>query len=158
MGIDSVRRIPLPTFASEAGDLTVIESLPFELRRAFFIYNVPGAQRRGSHANRDEHVLVAVAGSLELLLDDGTRSDTWLLGRPDEGLYVPPLVWRDLSNFTVSTICLVLSSRPYSEDDYIRDYDQFLTEADNGTSLSVPLDENANSVGGRKPDGEEDRL
>ncbi len=157
MGIDSVRRIPLPTFASEAGDLTVIESLPFEIRRAFFIYNVPGGQRRGSHANRDEHVLVAVSGSLELLLNDGTRSDRWLLSRPDEGLYVPPLVWRDLSNFTVSTICLVLSSRPYSESDYIHDYDQFFAEAHNGEPLSDPLDENANSVGDRNPAGEEDR-
>ncbi len=111
MGIESVRRLPLPSFTSDAGDLTVIEYLPFEIRRAFFIGNVPEGARRGSHANRDEHVLVAVSGSLELLLDDGTRSERWRLDRSDEGVYVPPMVWRELSDFSISTICLVLSSR-----------------------------------------------
>lgn len=136
MGIEAVRRLRLPSFTSEDGDLTVIEALPFAIRRAFFIQHVPEGVQRGSHANRDEHVFVAVSGSLELFLDDGTQSDSWPLNRPDEGIYVPALVWRELRNFSSATTCLVLSSRVYSADDYIHDHDEFLVEAGNqGSSI-----------------------
>ena len=156
MGLEAVRRLRLPSFTYEAGDLTVIEALPFEIRRAFFIHNVPAGARRGSHANRDEHVFVAMSGSLELFLDDGTKSDSWALNRPDEGLYVPPLVWRELRSFTASTTCLVLSSRLYSADDYIRDYDQFLVESGN-RGRSTVSDGDGSRVSDRELAGKEDR-
>jgi len=129
MSLEFVRRIALPSFDTGAGELTVIEALPFEIRRAFFIHNVPNDTSRGGHANRDEHVFVAVSGSFELSLDDGANTDTRSLTRPDEGIYVPALIWRELHNFTTETICLVMSSRAYSPDDYIRDYDRFLEES-----------------------------
>ena len=129
MSLELVRRITLPSFDTGAGELTVIEALPFEIKRAFFIHNVPNDVSRGGHANRDEHFFVAVSGSLELFLDDGANTDTRLLTRPDEGIYVPALIWRELHNFTAQTICLVLSSHAYSPNDYIRDHDQFLDES-----------------------------
>lgn len=129
MALDLVRRFPLQSFSSERGKLTVIEALPFDIRRAFFLYRVPEGISRGEHSNRDEHVFVAVSGSFELLLDDGAVQASWKLDRPDEGVYVPPMIWRELRNFSVGAICLVLSSSEYSADNYIRHYDQFVDEA-----------------------------
>lgn len=138
MGLELVRRFHLPSFTTGAGELTVIEALPFEIQRVFFIHHLPDGASRGSHANRDEHVFVAVSGSLELFLDDGADSANWKLTRPDEGIYVPPLVWRELRSFTSETICLVFSSRRYNADDYIRDYAQFVTESSESIVLGVP--------------------
>lgn len=128
MGLERVTRLDLPSFKQGPGALTVIEDLPFEIKRAFFISLVPPGESRGGHANRDAHVFVAIAGSFDLFLDDGTGSRTWTLRRPNEGVYVPPLIWRVLRNFTRDAICLVLSNRPYSADDYIRNYERFLAE------------------------------
>ena len=125
----SWRSIPLQTISGSLGSIGVIEgkeSIPFAVKRAYFIYGVPTGSERGGHAHRDlEQVMVAVSGSLTVRLDSGTDSEEFDLDSPEKGLLVPPGTWRDLLDFSENTICLVLASLPYDEADYIRNYDDF---------------------------------
>ena len=112
------------------GNLTYVYNnvhVPFEIKRVFYSYDIPGGESRGAHAHRECHqLLIAASGSFEVVLDDGINRRTVMLNRPFYGLYVPPGIWAAEQGFSSGSICLVLASHPYSEEDYIRDYDEFL--------------------------------
>ena len=112
------------------GNLTFVYNnihIPFDVKRVFYSYDIPGGESRGAHAHRNCHqLLVAASGSFEVVLDDGTNRRTVTLNRPFFGLHVPPGIWAEEQGFSSGSICLVLASLPYDEDDYIRDYDEFL--------------------------------
>ena len=112
------------------GNLSVVENgktLPFDVKRAYYLYDVPGGESRGSHAHRElEQLIVAASGSFTVTLDDGCERLTFVLNRPYQGLYVKPGMWRDLSEFSSGAIALVLASDIYKEEDYIRDYQDYL--------------------------------
>ena len=113
------------------GNLSVVENgggaLPFEVKRAYYLYDVPGGESRGSHAHRElRQLIIAASGSFRVTLDDGTQKRSFYLNRPYQGLYVPTGLWRDLDDFSSGAVCLVLASEPYDEADYIRKYEDFL--------------------------------
>lgn len=112
------------------GNLTVVENgrtLPFDVKRAYYLYDVPGGESRGSHAHRElEQLIVAASGSFTVTIDDGIDKLSFFLNRPYQGLYVKSGMWRDLSNFSSGAVALVLASDVYKENDYIRDYREFL--------------------------------
>ncbi len=112
------------------GNLSVFENdktLPFPVRRVYYLYDVPGGESRGAHAHKElQQLIVAVSGSFRVTLDDGTQKRSFELKRPYEALYVKPGIWRDLDDFSSGSVCLVLASRPYEPEDYIRDYQEFL--------------------------------
>lgn len=123
--------IELPRIENRAGNITPVEgdvNLPFCIRRVFYSYDIPGGEARGAHAHKECHqFLVAASGSFEVVLDDGRNKRTVLLNRPFYGLHVPPGIWAAEQGFSSGSICLVLASECYTEDDYIRDYDKFKT-------------------------------
>ena len=113
------------------GNLSVVENgggtLPFDVKRAYYLYDVPGGESRGSHAHKElEQLIIAASGSFRVTLDDGTQKRSFYLNRPYQGLYVPPGLWRDLDDFSSGAACLVLASEVYRAEDYIRDYEEFL--------------------------------
>ena len=112
------------------GNLSVVENgktLPFDVKRAYYLYDVPGGESRGAHAHRElEQLIVAASGSFTVTLDDGKDRKSVFLNRPYQGLYVKSGMWRDLSDFSSGAIALVLASDVYKEEDYIRDYREFL--------------------------------
>ena len=112
------------------GNITVVqngETLPFDVKRVYYLYDVPGGESRGAHAHKDLHqLIVAASGSFRVTLDDGKVKRSFFLNRPYQGLLVVPGMWRDLENFSSGSVCLVLASMVYSEDDYIRNYDEFI--------------------------------
>lgn len=117
-----VRLIEIPVFSDHRGSVSVLEDLPFTVRRVFYIYDVPYESVRGRHALKTCHqILVAVSGTFNVIVD----GETHYLTSPGVGLYIPPMAWRELTRFGPTTVCLVLASHPYDEDDYIRDYDEF---------------------------------
>ncbi len=122
--------INLPKIADVRGNLSFIEShrhVPFEIQRVFYLYDVPGGETRAGHALKTcEQFLIAVSGSFVVVIDDGFTRQEYLLNRAYEGLLIPPLFWRELKNFSSGSVCLVLASQPYEEDNYIRDYQGFL--------------------------------
>lgn len=122
--------IPLPQIKNRSGNITPIHNfkeIPFAIKRVFYLYDVPGGESRGGHAHKECHqFLIAVSGSFEILLDDGTAKRVVQLNRPYLGLHIPPGIWANEYNFSSGSICLVLTSHPYSEQDYIRNYDDFL--------------------------------
>ena len=113
------------------GNLTVVENgatLPFNVKRVYYLYDVPGGESRGSHAHRElEQLIVAASGSFTVTLDDGTGKRSFFLNRPYQGLYVKPGLWRDLDDFSSGAVCMVLASEVYEAGDYIRDYNEFLS-------------------------------
>jgi len=121
--------LDLPKLADGRGDLTFIEypqHSPFEIARVYYLYNVPGNTARGFHAHRQlQQILIALNGSFDVVLDNGHSRETVALNQPHQGLYVGPMIWREMSNFSPGSICLVLASMVYDENDYIRDYAQF---------------------------------
>lgn len=112
------------------GNLSVVEnnvSLPFDVKRTYYLYDVPGGESRGGHAHKSLHqLIVAVSGSFTVTLDDGNIKRTYTLNRPYQGLLVVPGIWRTLDDFSSGAVCMVLASEGYSEDDYIRNYDDFV--------------------------------
>lgn len=125
------RIIQLPTISDARGNLTFVEGgrhIPFAIRRVYYLYDVPGGEVRGRHAHKSlEEVIIALAGSLKLILDDGSERKELRLSRPCSGVHVPRMTWRELSDFSPGAVCLVLASEPYEEDDYYRDYADFIT-------------------------------
>ena len=121
--------------SNRKGNLTVVENgitIPFDVKRVYYLYDVPGGESRGAHAHRDlEQFIVAASGSFNVTLDDGRCKRTFFLNRPYQGLYVKPGMWRDLEDFSSGAVCMVLASDVYRVEDYIRDYDEFLTYRNN---------------------------
>jgi len=123
--VQDCRLIQLPKIPDPRGNLTFIEGerhIPFAIRRAYWIYDVPGGEVRGGHAYQAlQEFVVALSGSFDVVLDDGHERRTVLLNRSYFGLYIPQLIWRHLENFSTNAVCLILASLPYDEHDYIRD-------------------------------------
>lgn len=115
---------------NEAGNITVVENgdnIPFDVKRIYYLYDVPGGERRGGHAHyKLEQYVIAASGSFDVVLDDGKERRTISLNRPNLALHIVPGLWRELENFSSGSICMVLASHKYSEKDYIRNYKDFL--------------------------------
>jgi hypothetical protein len=128
--LSSCRIIDLPKISDPRGNLTFVESdrhIPFTIKRVFYLYDVPGGAHRAGHALRIcQQFIVAMSGSFDVILDDGKAKKRFHLNRSYYGLYIPPLIWREIDNFSSGSVCLALVSELYSEQDYYRDYDAFL--------------------------------
>jgi hypothetical protein len=122
--------LPLSKVHNRAGNITIVEgqtNIPFDVRRIYYLYDIPGGEDRGGHAHKELHqLIVAASGSFHVLLDDGQNKKIVTLNRPDYGLMVVPGIWRELFEFSSGAICLVLASQKYDQEDYIRQYDQFI--------------------------------
>ena len=133
MSIEDCKIIELPKVLDSRGNLSFIEGgqhIPFDIKRVYYLYDIPGGSNRGSHAHKDLHqFIVAMSGSFDVVLDDGQEKKRFHLNRSYCGLYVCPMMWRDLDNFSSGAVCMVLASEHYDETDYIRDYEQFITAA-----------------------------
>ncbi len=131
--IEECRIIELPKVSDPRGNLTFIENsrhIPFDIQRVYYLYDVPGGSERGSHAHRNLHqFVVAMSGSFDVDLDDGVNKKKFTLNRSHYGLYVCPMMWRLLDNFSSGAVCMVLASDFYNESDYFRDYNSFLIAA-----------------------------
>ncbi len=131
--VDDCRVLDLPRFSMPDGSISVVEgghNVPFEIQRVFYLYDVPGGESRGGHAHREcQELLVAASGSFDVIVDNGTHRERFFLNRSYYGLYIPRMVWRELDDFSSGSVCLVLASKHYDEDDYYRDYDEFLRAA-----------------------------
>lgn len=127
--VDNIQIISLPRIEDRRGNLSVIEGdiLPFEMKRVYYLYDVPGGAERGGHAHKNlKQFLVALSGSFEVVLNDGTNEKTITLNIPNKGLLIPMGIWRELKNFSSGAVCLVIASEVYLEEDYIREYDEFV--------------------------------
>jgi hypothetical protein len=128
--ISDCKLLYLPKIHAEFGDITSInnfEFIPFEIRRVYYLYDVPNRADRGAHAHKELYQLVvAVSGSFDIELFDGVNKSNYKLNQPDQGLLIVPGIWRDLNNFSGCGICLVLASHEYEKADYIRDYQEYL--------------------------------
>jgi dTDP-4-dehydrorhamnose 3,5-epimerase-like enzyme len=125
--------VELPVVHDPQGNLTFVEAqrhAPFEIARVFYIYDVPGGATRGGHAHRKlEQLMVAMSGSFDVVLDDGSERKSLTLNRSYVGLYLPPMIWREMVNFSSGSVCMVLASAYYDESDYYRDYEEFRAAA-----------------------------
>ena len=134
MSIEDCKIIELPKISDPRGNLSFIEGgihIPFDIKRAYYLYDVPGGSDRGSHAHKNLHqFIVAMSGSFDVMLDDGKEQKRFHLNRSYYGLYVCPMMWRHLDNFSSGAVCMVLASAHYDVADYIRDYDKFLKLAE----------------------------
>lgn len=129
--------IELNKIHDRTGNITVIEKneLPFHTERIYYLYDVPGGSERGGHAHYEmQHLIIAVTGSFEVLLNDGKLKKIVMLNRPNFGLYIPPLIWVELLNFSSGAICLNLVSTKYNETDYIRNYQDFCAITERATT------------------------
>ena len=130
MPITDCHLIDLPKTTDPRGNLTFIEGgrhVPFEIKRVYYLYDVPGGAERGGHAHKDLHqLIVAMSGSFDVVLDDGYQNKRIHLNRSYIGLYVPRMIWRELDNFSSGSVCMVLASNFYDESDYYRDHVDFL--------------------------------
>ena len=131
--LDLVRLVDLPKVSDPRGNLTFVEGhthVPFDIARVYYLYDVPGGESRGGHAHKQlEQLVIAASGSFDIVLNDGAQERRVSLNRSYVGLYVPRMVWRELENFSSGSVCLVLASRPYEEDDYYRSFDDFAAAA-----------------------------
>ena len=130
IGIEKVKMIDLPKYLDPRGNLSFIEEekhIPFKIERAYWIYDVPGGQVRGGHAFKEQmEMIIALSGSFDVLVDDGSAKKVFSLNRSYYGLFIPSGLWRQMQNFSTNSLALVLSSTHFFESDYIRDYDEFL--------------------------------
>lgn len=129
MNLNDVKLISLPKFLDDRGNLSFVEQLqhiPFEIKRSYWIYDVPGGQVRGGHAYREnEEFIIALSGSFDVILDDGKQRQEFLLNRSYMGLYVPKGIWRQMQNFSTNSLALVLASTFFDKHDYIYDYERY---------------------------------
>lgn len=127
--INSVKLIELPKVLDKRGNLSFFQQktqLPFDIARVYWIYDVPGGEKRGGHAYKELYeLIVALSGSFDILVDDGTSKKKFTLNRSYYGLLVPKMVWRQLENFSTNSLCLIAASLPFDENDYIKDYAEF---------------------------------
>jgi hypothetical protein len=130
MPLDDCRLLQLPKVEDRRGNLTFIEAnrhVPFGIERVYYLYDVPGGAERGGHAHKGLHqFLVAMSGSFDVKIDDGSRKATFHLNRSYYGLYLCPMIWREIDNFSSGAVCMVLASTHFAPDDYLRDYDEFV--------------------------------
>lgn len=130
MALTDCRIIDLPKIADPRGNLTFIEGgqhIPFDIKRVYYLYDVPGGAERGAHGHRRlQQFIVAMSGSFDVILDDGTETRTIHMNRSYYGLYVSPMMWRDITNVSSGAVLMVLASELYDESDYFRDYEKFL--------------------------------
>lgn len=133
MALQDCHIIDLPRIQDPRGNLTFIEGtrhVPFDIKRVYYLYDVPGGAERGAHGHRALHQLVvAMSGSFDIVLDDGHAKKTFHMNRSYFGLYIGPMIWRELTNFSSGAVCMVLASQVYDEKDYYRDYAEFLRDA-----------------------------
>ena len=138
MPIEHCKLVELPKIVDERGNLTFIESgrhLPFDIKRVYYLYDVPGGASRAAHGHKALHqLMIAMSGSFDVTLDDGRSKQRFHLNRSYQGLYITPMMWRDLDNFSSGAVCMVLASEFYDESDYFRNYDDFLRAAQKQTS------------------------
>ena len=131
MSIEKCRFVDLPKISDPRGNLTFVEGgqhVPFDIARVYYLYDIPVGAERGGHAHKDLHqLIIAMSGSFDVVLDDGREKKRFQLDRPDTGLYVCPMLWRELENFSQGSVCMVLASNRYDEADYYRDYEEYLT-------------------------------
>lgn len=129
--VSECRMIDLPQVCDLRGNLTFIEGnihIPFDIQRVYYLYDVPGGSERGGHAHKALHqLIIAMSGSFDVMLDDGHEKKRFNLNRSYYGLYVCPMMWRELDNFSSGSVCMVLASNRYAEDDYYRDYNEYLS-------------------------------
>jgi len=127
--ISNCRLIDLPVIKDMRGNLSFIESgnhIPFNIQRVYYLYDVPGGSTRGGHAHKGLHqLMIAMSGSFDVTLDNGRDKERVHLNRPYKGLYIAPMIWRELDNFSSGSVCLVLASSDYNENDYYRNYKEF---------------------------------
>ena len=130
MSIDDCKMVEIPRFLDSRGNLSFVEQLnhiPFEIKRTYWIYDVPGGEERGGHAFRkNEEFIIALSGAFDVVVDDGQKKKSFALNRSYYGLYVPNGLWREIRNFSTNSFALEFGSVKYSAEDYIRDYDEFL--------------------------------
>ena len=122
--------IDIPKIEDRRGNLSVIEKevIPFDIKRVYYLYDVPSDAYRGGHAHKEQYeFLIALSGSFEVVLDDGFEKQKVMLNKPNKGLLIPTMIWRELENFSSGAVCLVLASDVFDEADYIRDYEQFIS-------------------------------
>lgn len=133
MTISQCMLIDLPGRADDRGRLVFVEppnTIPFEIHRVYYLFDIPPEKERGAHGHRDlQQLMIAASGSFSVTLDDGNERKTFWLSKPDQGLYISKMIWRDLKDFSEGSVCLVLASESYSEDDYFRSYEDFYREA-----------------------------
>lgn len=136
MDLTDCRIIDLPKITDPRGNLTFLEGdrhIPFQVKRVFYLYDVPGGAERAGHALRNcQQFLIAMSGSFDVVIYDGKEKQRIHLNRSYNGLYLPPMIWREMDNFSSGSVCLVLASEPYSENDYHRDYKKYLQAAAGG--------------------------
>jgi dTDP-4-dehydrorhamnose 3,5-epimerase-like enzyme len=127
--VQQARIIQLPRIQDPRGNLTFIQAedhVPFDIKRVYYIYDVPGGSSRGGHAHKSlQQLMIAMAGSFDVILDDSRERRTFHLNRSYYGLFIPPMLWRELDNFSSGSVCMVLASAVYEEDDYYRNYDAY---------------------------------
>lgn len=130
MSVADCRVLDLPKITDPRGNLTFIEGsrhIPFDIARVYYLYDVPGGAERGGHAHKGLHqLIIAMSGSFDVVLDDGVDKKRIHLNRSYNGLYICPMVWRELDNFSSGSVCMVLASNLYDESDYYRDYEEYL--------------------------------
>lgn len=128
--IENCRMVDLPKISDPRGNLTFIEGknhIPFDIQRVYYLYDVPGGAERGGHAHKDLHqLIIAMSGSFDVVLNDGNTQKRIHLNRSYTGLYVCPMIWRELDNFSSGSVCMVLASNKYDESDYYRNYQEFI--------------------------------
>jgi dTDP-4-dehydrorhamnose 3,5-epimerase-like enzyme len=128
--LDLVQILNLPKISDPRGNLTFIEGkghIPFDIKRVYYLYDVPGGSERGGHAHKNlQQLIIATSGSFDVILSDGNEKKKFHLNRPSFGLYVPTMLWRELNNFSSGAVCMVLASNHYDEEDYFRNYNDYL--------------------------------
>ncbi|AZI19812.1 sugar 3,4-ketoisomerase [Chryseobacterium taklimakanense] len=134
--IDDCKIVELPIVHNDAGNITVLENsseIPFDIKRIYYLYDVPMGAERGGHAHYQlQQYVVAASGSFTFMLDDGKNKKEVFLNHPDKALHIVPGIWREMKDFSSGSVCLVLASMEYTEEDYMRDYNEFLNFRNNG--------------------------
>ncbi len=128
-GISEIKLINIPVIEDSRGNLGVIQNdiLPFDFKRVYYLFDVPSNAYRGGHSHIEQHeILIALSGSFEVTVNNGFDKQIFLLNKPNIGLHIPTGIWRELQNFSSGSVCLVLSSDVFKEEDYIRDFDEFI--------------------------------
>ncbi len=130
MSLEQCKIIDLPKISDPRGNLTFIEGgqhIPFDIRRVYYLYDVPGGAERGGHAHKGlNQLIIAMSGSFDVILDEGNEKKRFHLNRSYQGLYICPMMWRELDNFSSGSVCMVLASNVYDESDYYRDYNEYI--------------------------------